>query len=91
MDVLINFYEACGNKVSNIKLNPKIEKVFYDTDLKAADALRILSNNGMQEYQLSQLLSIGIMGLKHNRKLVPTKWSITATDDTIGKDYIKEM
>ena len=77
--------------IDNIKLEPKIEKVFTDTDLKANEALRLLSSKGFTEYQLSQLLSIGVMGIKYNRKLVPTKWSITATDDTIGKYHIKEI
>ncbi len=77
--------------VDNIKLDTKIEKVFYDIDLKAVDAIRFLKDKNFTEYQLSQLLSIGIMGIKHNRKLVPTRWSITATDDTIGKDDIKEI
>lgn len=79
------------NITENIKLEPKIEKVFYDTDLKAADAIKILHEKGFYEYQLSQLLSIGVMGLKHNRKLVPTRWSITATDDLLAKDYINEI
>ncbi len=79
------------NALDNVRIEPKIEKVFYDTDLKAVDALRFLRDKGFSEYQLSQLLSIGIMGLKHNRKLVPTRFSITATDDSIGKDYIKEV
>ena len=77
--------------IDNIKLEPKIEKVFYDTDLKAVDAIRYLREKGISEYQLSQLLSIGIMGIKYNRKLVPTRWSITATDNAIGKDNIKEI
>ncbi len=79
------------NAVDNIKIEPNIEKVFYDTDLKAGEAVKILHEKGFYEHQLSQLLSIGIMGLKYNRKLVPTKWSITATDDIISKDYIKEI
>ncbi len=79
------------NSADNIKLNSKIERVFYDTDLKAADAMLSLHNFGFTEYQLSQLLSIGIMGLKYNRKLVPTRFGITATDDTIGKDHIKKI
>ncbi len=29
--------------------------------------------------------------LFRSRKLVPTRWSITATDDTIGKELIKEI
>ncbi len=75
----------------NIKINKKIEKVFYDADLKAADAIINLSNAGISEHKLSQILSIGTIGLKYNRKLVPTRWSITATDDIIGKNYIKEI
>lgn len=77
--------------IDNIKLNSKIEKVFYDTDLKANNAILSLKDEGISEYQLSQLLSIGIMGLKYNRKLVPTRWSITATDDIISKEHIKEI
>jgi len=77
--------------MNTIKLEPQVEKVFYDTDLKAVDGIRFLKDKGLNEYQLSQLLSIGVMGVKTNRKLVPTKWSITATDDTLGKDLIKEI
>jgi hypothetical protein len=33
---------------------------------------------------ISRLLSLGLMGRK--RRLVPTRWSITATDDMIGKE-----
>src|SRR3989344_1541223 len=77
--------------VENIKLEPKVEKVFYDTDLKANSAIKILNSSGFNENEISQFLSIGVMGLKYNRKLVPTKWSITATDDNIGKDLIKEI
>jgi len=75
----------------NIKLDKNVEKVFYDTDLKSADALKYLNTKGFNENQLSQLLSIGVTGIKVNRKLVPTKWSITATDDLLGKDIIKEI
>lgn len=75
----------------NLKLQFNVEKIFYDTDLKATEAIKILNEKGIPEYSLSQLLSIGIMGLKYNRKLVPTRWSITATDDTLGKNIIKEI
>jgi len=75
----------------NIKVNQKIEKVYYDTDLKSAEAIIDLNKIGIPEYKLSQILSIGITGLKYNRKLVPTRWSITATDDILGKNLIKEI
>lgn len=75
----------------NVKINNKIEKIFNDSDLKAVDAINYLYKNEFSENTLSQLLSIGIFGLKKNRKLVSTRWSITATDDTIGKELLKEV
>lgn len=75
----------------NITIKPIVERVYNDTDLKAVDALRYLNNKGLNEHQLTQLLSIGTLGLKHNRKLVPTRWSITATQDMLGKDLINDI
>ena len=75
----------------NIKVHNKVEKVIEDSELKAVDALNYLYDSGFNEQQLSQLLSIGILGLKDNRRLVPTRLSITATDDIIGKKLIKEI
>ena len=40
---------------------------------------------------MSKILSVGVLGLKKDRKLVPTRWSITATDDIIGKNLINEV
>ena len=75
----------------NVKVDNKVEKVVNDIDLKSADALTYLYENGFDENTLTKLLSIGVLGLKKNRKLVPTKWSITATDDTLGKNLINNI
>jgi len=37
------------------------------------------------------LLSVGNLGIKVQRKLVPTRFAITATDDIIGKKLIEEI
>lgn len=71
--------------VSNSKILVSVEKVYFDTDLRSVEALRYLYKKGLDEHSLTQLLSIGITGLKNNRKLVPTRNSITAIDDSIGK------
>jgi len=34
---------------------------------------------------------MGNLGIGKNRKLVPTRWSITAVDDTVGKDMINSI
>jgi len=76
---------------SNPKIDSKVDKVFSDTDLKATGAIGYLSNSGIDENQLSRMLSIGAFGLKKDRKLVPTRWSITAVDDTLGKEMIGKL
>jgi DNA repair protein NreA len=73
---------------SNPKIPQKVEKVYSDTDLKAADALQYLYKSGYDENYLTRILSVGTVGLKTNRKLVPTRWSITASDDILGKQLI---
>ena len=77
--------------ISNTKIPTYVEKVYFDTDLKSVEALKYLYEKGLDEHSLSQLLSIGITGLKKNRKLVPTRNSITAIDDTIGKCLLTKI
>jgi len=76
---------------SNPKMDTRVERVVSDTDLKSAPALISLYKKGFEESTLNKILSVGSLGLKENRKLVPTRWSITAVDDTIGKQLISEI
>ena len=70
----------------NPKIPMKVDKVVSDNDLKAADAVKYLYENEFDEHSLSKLLSIGVLGLRKGRKLVPTRWSITSIDDMLGKE-----
>jgi DNA repair protein NreA len=79
---------------SNPKIHNKVDKVVSDDELKANDALLYLYKNHFDENTLSKIMSVGSVGLKKNRKLVPTRWSITSIDSQIGnhlatkiKDY----
>ncbi|MBW2976885.1 hypothetical protein KY347_05555 [Candidatus Woesearchaeota archaeon] len=76
---------------SNPKIHTKVQKAHYDTDLRANDALIYLYENKFDENFLSRILSVGNLGIGKNRKLVPTRWSITATDDALGKHLIKKI
>lgn len=76
---------------SNSKITRHVDKVHSDTDLKATGGIKYLYEKGYDENFLSKMLSVGTMGLKNNRKLVPTRWSITATDDTIGKQLMNDI
>lgn len=76
---------------SNPKIHTKVDKVVSDFDLKSVDALNYLYKSGFDENFLSKLLSVGTLGKKLNRKLVPTRWSITATDDTLSKNLLTDI
>ncbi|MBU0457171.1 MAG: hypothetical protein ABH824_00720 [Nanoarchaeota archaeon] len=76
---------------ANTKVDSRVEKIVSDTDLKSSSAIINLYKKGFEESFLTKLISVGNTGLKNNRKLVPTRWSITAVDDTIGKQLIKEV
>lgn|GEM_PF-66664 len=62
----------------------ELEKVFYDTDLPAGDAILNLHRKALPFSAIQKALSAGTMGRGNARHLVPTRWSITACDSTIG-------
>lgn len=75
----------------NPKIPTKIDKVNSDDDLKAVDAMSYLNKHEFDEHYLTKLLSAGTIGVRKQRKLVPTRWSITAVDDTLGKNNLKKI
>ncbi len=75
--------------VGNYKMDKRIEKAYYDTDLKAVDAVITLYKKGVLISRIQKAFSVGAFGLKRNRKFVPTRWSITAVDDIISKNLIE--
>nr|MCK4929554.1 hypothetical protein [Nanoarchaeota archaeon] len=82
-------------KKARITENPKIphtvDKVVDDIDFKANNAINYLYKKNVDEHYLTRLLSIGNLGIKKQRKLVPTRWSITAVDEALAKEMIKQI
>lgn len=76
--------------IGNVKVHQKLDKVMND-DIKSVEGMEILYKNNFTEYSLSKILSVGVLGMKKNKKLVPTRWSITATDDSLGKMLLKKI
>ncbi len=76
-------------KFFGTRSDKSIERVYYDHDLKAQDAVLTLYNKGVDISKIQKCFSVGMLGKK--RKLVPTKWSITATDDIISKSLVSEI
>jgi hypothetical protein len=69
----------------------ELEKVFYDTDMKSADAVIDLHRKGLLFSNIQKAFSVGTMGSGRNRHLVPTRWAITACDTTIGDHLLSKV
>lgn len=77
--------------IGTLKIDHRIDKAYSDTDLKAKDAIIGLFEDGTMVSKIQRAFSVGAFGLKNNRRFVPTRWSITAIDDTISKELVKEV
>ncbi|MBI2671364.1 hypothetical protein HYX16_00350 [Candidatus Woesearchaeota archaeon] len=75
----------------NIVIKKPIEKAVYSSDIKSKEAVLELYNKEFPVSHLIKLLSAGLLGIEKNRKLVPTKWSITAVDTLISKELMKNI
>ena len=78
-------------ETSNVSVERDIEKSYYDRDLKAADAIFSLYRDGIYVTRIQRALSIGMFGEGPRRRLVPTRWSITAVDSTISARLIEKV
>ena len=77
--------------IDEVRWDKKLEKSYYDTDLKATDAVMAMYNHNVPFSKLQKAFSVGAFGEKQNRKLVPTRWSITACDTAISNGLLKEV
>ncbi|MEM1598652.1 MAG: Nre family DNA repair protein [Pyrobaculum sp.] len=72
----------------NPSLPRAAERAYGDLDLKAAEAVVELYKAGLDVSYISRALSVGALGGRR-RRLVPTRWAITAVDKTVS-DYLLE-
>jgi len=70
--------------VSNFRFDNRLEKAFFDTDLRAGEAIVSLYKDGTLLSQIQRAFSVGAFGVGKRRKFVPTRWSITAVDSNLG-------
>ena len=80
--------EIKSAKFANTTSHRKVQQVYYDKDLMAQDAVLHLYDSGVDISRIQKCFSIGMVGRK--RRLVPTRWSITATDSIISSHLIKQ-
>lgn len=78
-------------KFGNYHIDNRIEKIYYDRDLKASEGVIGLYRKGMGINGISKALSAGSLGTGKKRRIVPTRWSITATDKSISDSLVDEI
>ncbi|MDR0797390.1 MAG: Nre family DNA repair protein [Nitrososphaerota archaeon] len=78
-------------RVGNARYEQHIEKAYYDTDLKSTNAVLELYDRGVIVTKIQKAFSVGAFGLEKNRRLVPTRWSITAVDDILSKNLREQV
>jgi hypothetical protein len=72
------------------RIDPKLDRATSDTDWLARDAVLWLHGEGLPVSKIQRAFSVGAFGVGKRRRFVPTRWSITAVDDTIGKALREE-
>lgn len=77
--------------IGNVKWDRNLQKAYYDSDLKAADAVTELHQGGLAFSKLQKAFSAGTLGTGKRRRLVPTRWSITACDSILGNGLLKDV
>ncbi len=75
----------------NVHIDTKVDKATSATDMNAGEAIHLLASKGIDEHYLTRAFSMGNFGIPIERKLVPTRWSITAVDDIRGKQLLDEI
>ena len=78
-------------EIESGKWNRDLEKVYYDTDLRSAEAVLDLHRKGVPFSGIQKAFSVGTMGKDSLRHLVPTRWAITACDTIIGDRLLSEV
>ncbi|MEM2463993.1 MAG: Nre family DNA repair protein [Candidatus Bathyarchaeia archaeon] len=76
--------------IGNAKIDYRIEKVYSDYDLRAEEAVLNLYLSGVPVSTIQRAFCLGAFGVKRQRRLVPTRWSITAVDSLISRRLIED-
>ena len=76
-------------EIESAKFEHHMEKAYCDTDMLARDAVIYLYRNGVPVSSVQKAFSTASFGIR--RKLVPTRWSITAVDDALAMHLLEKV
>lgn len=74
----------------NVHVPRRVDKIVSD-ELKANQQSYELYRAGQDVYKISAILSSGALGLEKNKKMVPTRWSVTASQTIIANKLIEKI
>lgn len=72
-------------------VDPHLDRLTSDTDANARIAVGELYHRGVRVSKIQRAFSIGTLGRRGRRRLVPTRWSITAVDDLLSKANLERV
>jgi DNA repair protein NreA len=75
--------------IGSARVERAVDRITSDTDITATEACFSLRDSAVDVYQITKLMTAGLLGRK--RKFVPTRWAITAVDDTLSNGLKQEI
>jgi hypothetical protein len=78
-------------KIGSLRLDHRLDKAYHDYDLKASDAVLELYKSSIPVSKIQRAFSVGAFGEYKRRRLVPTRWSITAVDSIISNALMENV
>jgi DNA repair protein NreA len=73
------------------RVDPHLERLSSDVHANARVAVEELYDRGVRVSRIQRAFSVGALGRQGRRKLVPTRWSITAVDDLVSKRLLETV
>jgi len=78
-------------KIDNPSVDRRVQTAYYDRDLGAAGAVGELYRKGVLVTRIQKAFSLGMFGVGPRRRIVPTRWSITAVDSSISLELVEKL
>jgi DNA repair protein NreA len=73
------------------RVDPHLDRLSSDTHANARVAVAELYQRGVRVSRIQRAFSVGTLGRRGRRRLVPTRWSITAVDDLLSKQNLERI
>ena len=75
--------------MENPSVPREIDNVIWD-EMRASEATIYLYNKGVSVYRIQKAFSLGLLG-RYNKRLVPTRWAITAVDTILSLYLLRKI